>query len=330
MSAWEESWRQTYKDHLTFFSRSFALPPSSGPNVCTRGLTGNFQKWALVISKHPLDSKFWMSFWQTKVISRGKLFWEFIYVFLVALYQLMSVYCFFFLFICCNTKIISDCHSICHNFFGMTNIDVCMIILGSVSVVVPLPQVFVRCHIFFAVLLIHGKTSISLHIWLLLQVCALSGWYCSVWCPIWCPISWPLPCFAVVQPHQVLPEGEGQVIWCLIVIFNVLQVLHPVYDDYSITIFRLSVWCTIIQILIWMGDKRLSQMHLSSYMDSLSSSCLQPSRCEEASRSVRPCWCAGHHRSSSCSGRWRRRWHRSVRFWWGRGECSSRTDAVFW
>lgn len=91
------------------------------------------------------------------------------------------------------------------------------------------------------------------------QVCALSGWYCSVWCPVWCPFSWPLPRSAVVQPHQVLPEGEGQVIWCLIVIFNVLQVLPPIYDDYTITIFRLSEWCTILQTLIWLGDIRPSQ-----------------------------------------------------------------------
>ncbi len=46
--------------------------------------------------------------------------------------------------------------------------------------------------------------------------------------------------------------------WSLFVIFNVLQELPPIYDDYPITIFRLSDWCTIFQILIWLGVLRLS------------------------------------------------------------------------
>lgn len=145
-----------------------------------------------------------------------------------------------------------------------------MIILGSVFVVVPFPlprfsevSYFLCCTVDPCINILQSvpfinlsnclrtkNTNISTYLiaqhtfsW---QVCALSGWCCSVWCPVWCPFSGPLPRSAVVQPHQVLPEGEGQVIWCLIVICNVLQVLPPIHDDYSITIFRLTDWCTIL------------------------------------------------------------------------------------
>lgn len=51
----------------------------------------------------------------------------------------------------------------------------------------------------------------TLHYAIYFQVCPLSSRRRCVRRNFWGPISRPLPCSALVQPHQVLPESEGQV-----------------------------------------------------------------------------------------------------------------------